>query len=241
MDRAKKCKSFRRQHCLATTPAAVADETYPLPDILAELRQMMVVSLLQQVKALGSVNRTRNTVTGQGSCDRIKGHAYVHRRVACPAHVHHLMTAKTDTNTNGGCVADYFACAIMVQNSDSGSRLKSLFMGKYPSELGFAMGKQFADEVFLNAEVLIEQFSQYLLIDIASNPHHGKFEKSGHWGRQHISHMTILILHIQQEAPRSEEIKLGMRLRLGNFPDARCGFDFKWFDGKQCNAPGLRL
>ena len=81
------------EHRLAAAGAAVADEIDAAADVLAELYEVIVVCLCEEVAALGCVYLTRVPVLDKRCGCSVESHAYVHRRVAGVSFVHRLMAA----------------------------------------------------------------------------------------------------------------------------------------------------
>jgi hypothetical protein len=55
-------KPADRDHSLAATPAAVANETDLLTDVFADLNEIVLIGLIEQVQPLGYVNGSPETM-----------------------------------------------------------------------------------------------------------------------------------------------------------------------------------
>jgi hypothetical protein len=103
-------------HSLAAAATAVADEIDTLPHVLPELYQVVVVGLLQQIESLGDVHKAGVFVAGKGGGGAAEGHADVHRRVAGPAHVLHLVAAVAHSHGHRWGVLDHLAGSLVVKH-----------------------------------------------------------------------------------------------------------------------------
>ena len=71
-----------RQQCLATAPAAVADEVHAFTGVFAKLDEVVPLRHGEQLKALGGVHLPGVAVFDERAGRGVEGHADVHRRVA---------------------------------------------------------------------------------------------------------------------------------------------------------------
>jgi hypothetical protein len=60
--RVEHAKSAGRDHSLAATPAAVANETDLLANVFADLNEIIFIGLIEQVQTLGYVNGSPETM-----------------------------------------------------------------------------------------------------------------------------------------------------------------------------------
>ena len=101
VDGVKEPEAPRRDHGLTAATAAVADEGRPLPHVLAELGEALVLGLLQQVPALCGVDWPGEAVLCQGMCGVPEGQADLPARLAGPTDVPHLVAAVADADGEG--------------------------------------------------------------------------------------------------------------------------------------------
>ncbi len=87
-------------HRLAAAAAAVADEVDPLLHILTELYQIVFVSLLKEVEPFSHIHLAGVAAFYKGGGRGVEGHTDIHRSVACPVHMRHLVAAVTDSHSH---------------------------------------------------------------------------------------------------------------------------------------------
>lgn len=82
-----------RQQCLATAPAAVADEVHAFTGVFAKLDEVVPLRHGEQIKALGGVHLPGVAVFDERAGRGVEGHADVHWGITRPPEMLHFMAA----------------------------------------------------------------------------------------------------------------------------------------------------
>ena len=88
------------------------------------------------------------------------------------------------------------------------------------SHLGRSGHEEGHEKIVLDMHILMEQFTQRLLVDIAPDAHEGKLEEADHRRRQDIGGDAVF-LQIEKNGPVRQVIENPCRLRLPDLPDSR--------------------
>ena len=106
-------------------------------------------------------------------------------------------------------------------------RHEDRFIDKNAPEFSVHAQEEVLDEILLHIDVLVEEFAQVLLVDIAPCAHERELEKADHRGRQdELAHAAVV--GIDQESLLAEVVEEFFRLGFGCAPEL-CGF----FQGKR--------
>ena len=152
-------EALRGKQGFATAGATIANEADLVLNILAKLNQVLLTGFVQQLFALRRFDTTGIVATNERGGHRIKGHADIHLGVAGPVLMLTLVAAVTEANPNiGGCL--YNLCRpLIIQNMQGTFITEDFLLNKNPAKLGVAGKKQFANKIFLNADVLLVEFT----------------------------------------------------------------------------------
>ncbi len=224
------------EQSLAAAAAAVADEGRMAPDVLAELDQVKVPSLMQQIEPLLDADGPGDTVPGQGVGDVAEGQADIQRRRAGLAQVPHLVAAVADADGPVLGRFDHFAGPLVVEDMEGLVFGQGRLVDEDPTDLRGAVHEQGLDELFLHVHVLVEELGQELLVDVAPYPHQRELEETGHRRRQGVDGHAFMLAVDEQAASRQRFQDLA-RLGLGRFPDAAALAAVKGLMGRAATSP----
>ena len=91
--------------------------------------------------------------------------------------------------------------------------------------------KQVLDKIFLDIQVLVEQFAQIFLVDVSPGAHEGELKEADHGRRQHELSDPVMI-RIHQKAFFTQMIQQLLRLPFRGSPDLCRLFQGKGADGQ---------
>jgi len=217
--RVEKAEAARGDQRLAAAAAAVADEIDLPADVFPELDKVAFVGLSQQIQPLGDFHPAGEAVADQRSGRVAEGHADLLRRGAVPAEMLHLVTAVADPHRPVGGAPDHLARPLVIQHVKGVFRGQGRFVHENPPQLRLPFREEVPDEILLHVQVLVEELAEELLIDVVPDPHHGKFEKAGHRGRQEVGLVPLVVFHVQKEGAAGQRIERFLGLLKRNFPD----------------------
>ena len=103
------------------------------------------------------------------------------------------------------------------------------------TELGLALGKELANEILFDRDVLVEQLGQYLLVEVAANAHQRELEETRHRRRQDVVNRSARILDVEQDRSFGESLEDTASLRLGDLPDLGSPGHREGLQGQQCH------
>lgn len=180
MDGVEDPESAGGDHGLATATAAVANEADPALDVLAELDQVLLVGLLEEVQSFGDVDRTGIAVPDQGSGRVVESHADVERGRAGFADVFHLVTAEAEADSAMGGGPDNLAGPFVSEDVEGILVGEDGLVDEDAAELRFPLGEESLDEVLFDRDVLVVELGQRFLVNVPAQPHHRELEEPGH-------------------------------------------------------------
>ncbi len=204
----------------------------PLLHVFAKLHQPAVARLLQQVQPFGHVDLAGVAVAGERRAGIVKGHADVQGGITGPVHVHHLVPAVADAHAAMACRPHHFARTLVVHHLKGAIQGQRLLVDKGAPEARVTH-KQGRDKVLFHVDVLVEQLGQQLLVDIAAQPHHGKFKEAGHRRRQDIADLSVRPLHVEKNGTIGQSIQHLLRIDQVHLPAPGCMLGREWADGQQ--------
>ena len=171
---------------LAAAAAAVAHEGRILTHIFTHLNQVIAIGHRKDLFGFRFIDlpciaavfgeRARNVAecqAGLHGCAKLAGDAQMVIFVAAEA--------GADTDKIG--LFNNMSCSFIVQNMVCFFCHEDRFVDKDASELCVHPKKQIFNEILLYIYILIEEFAQVFLVDIASCTHQGKLEASEEAGR----------------------------------------------------------
>jgi hypothetical protein len=220
-------------------PQQFADEVDPLAHVLPELHQAVLLGPVQQVQALGRVHRAGVAVPGQGRGRGVEGHADVLGRVAVAAHVLHLVTAVAGADGPVGGRADDLAGPLVIEHVHGVFGREHGLLHEDAAKLGFAVGKEGLDEVLFDVQILVEEFRQGLLVDVAARAHHGELEEPGHGRGQDVGRAAVLAFDVDEHGPPGQVVQDVPGLRQVHLPDFGRLFGREGPDGQQGDEFGF--
>ncbi len=136
----------------------------------------------------------------------IKRHADFERGIAWPVKMMHLVPAVTNADGPVGRALDDLAGPFIIQYKERVFIGQCRFMDKGAAQLGFTPGKELPYELLFHVQVLIQQLTQDLLVDIMPNSHHGELEEACHGRWQDIMGLAIQF-NINQDRPPGQFIE----------------------------------
>src|SRR5664279_2814024 len=145
-------KPFGGEHGFAAAAATVANEGDALADILAELYQVAVAGLRQQIAALCLIHAASDAVLDQRARRGIEGHADFHRRFAVATKMRKLVAAVTGADTDVRGRFDHLRSPFVVEHVQGIFRGQRALVDEGAPNLCFGREQRF-DEVFLDVQV----------------------------------------------------------------------------------------
>ena len=165
-------EALGREHCLTAASAAVADERHLLLYILAELHEVVLQGLVQQIHAFLGIDLARNAVLDQRLGRAAEGHADVHGGIAGLPQMLHFVPAVAGAYAHVRGRLNHFAGSFVVHHSQRLIRGKRSLVHKCAAQLRLAPGEEIAHKILFHIQVLEEELGQQLLIVSVAQAHH---------------------------------------------------------------------
>ncbi len=212
----------------------------PCAHVLAELHQVVLVRLLQQLHPLGDVDRARVAVARQRVRAAVEGHADVLGRVAVAAHVLHLVAAVAHADAAVRRGLDDLARALVVEHVQRVVVGEHRLVDEHSAKLRLAVREQRLDEVLFDVEVLVEQLAEQLLVHVVADAHHRELEEAGHRRRQHVGGHAVA-LGVHEDGSAGELVEHRARLGEVELEDLAGLLGGEGLDGELGDDPRLAL
>ena len=102
-----------------------------------------------------------------------------------------FVTAVAEADSNIVGRFNNFARFLVVEHMQCMLVAEYPLLNKDPAELGLTGQKKIPDKIFLSSDVLLIDFTQKLLVNIAASAHQGKLKETSHRWRQHVFGLAI--------------------------------------------------
>ena len=188
--------------------------------------------LIEQGKAFADINGAGNAVLDERLGSTAEGHADVHGGVAGFSHVLHLVTAIAGANAHVQGGLDDFAGSFVIHHRERAVCCKGFLVDKCAAQLGFAAGKEVADEILFHVQVLVEELGEQLLVVTVADAHHGELKEAGH-GRRQDKNLLAVHLHVKQHAFGGKGLEDLLGFGGGLLPDFGRGGNVEGLDRQQ--------